>query len=44
MNSHRLSENDRRIGPFMGHTMHYKRKIITLQPDYSIPPLRNKRT
>ncbi|MBA0809404.1 hypothetical protein Gohar_025062 [Gossypium harknessii] len=28
----------------MGHTMHYKRMIITLQPGYSIPPLRMKRT
>nr|QHN54985.1 ribosomal protein L23 [Anchomanes hookeri] len=24
---------------FMGHTMHYRRIIITLQPSYSIPPL-----
>nr|YP_010575853.1 ribosomal protein L23 [Iris austrotschatkalica]YP_010575873.1 ribosomal protein L23 [Iris austrotschatkalica]YP_010575940.1 ribosomal protein L23 [Iris pseudocapnoides]YP_010575960.1 ribosomal protein L23 [Iris pseudocapnoides]YP_010576027.1 ribosomal protein L23 [Iris victoris]YP_010576047.1 ribosomal protein L23 [Iris victoris]UEK24496.1 ribosomal protein L23 [Iris hippolyti]UEK24516.1 ribosomal protein L23 [Iris hippolyti]UZN43086.1 ribosomal protein L23 [Iris austrotschatkalica]UZN4 len=36
MNSHRL--------PGMGHTMHYKRMIITLQPGYSIPPLIEKRT
>ncbi|RZC94283.1 hypothetical protein C5167_029311 [Papaver somniferum] len=43
MNSHRLLGKGRRMGP-MGHTMHYKRMIITLQPVYSIPPLRNKRT
>ncbi|KAF1864821.1 hypothetical protein Lal_00031780 [Lupinus albus] len=34
----------RRMRPIMGHTMHYKRMIITLQPGYSIPPLRKKRT
>nr|YP_010941952.1 ribosomal protein L2 [Persicaria hastatosagittata]YP_010941974.1 ribosomal protein L2 [Persicaria hastatosagittata]WLS52154.1 ribosomal protein L2 [Persicaria hastatosagittata]WLS52176.1 ribosomal protein L2 [Persicaria hastatosagittata] len=28
----------------MGHTTHYRRMIITLQPGYSIPPLRKKRT
>nr|YP_010573119.1 ribosomal protein L23 [Allium confragosum]YP_010573137.1 ribosomal protein L23 [Allium confragosum]UZH92282.1 ribosomal protein L23 [Allium confragosum]UZH92300.1 ribosomal protein L23 [Allium confragosum] len=28
----------------MGHTMHYRRMIITLQPGYSIPPLIEKRT
>nr|YP_009299249.1 ribosomal protein L23 [Pelargonium echinatum]YP_009299271.1 ribosomal protein L23 [Pelargonium echinatum]AJB99162.1 ribosomal protein L23 [Pelargonium echinatum]AJB99186.1 ribosomal protein L23 [Pelargonium echinatum] len=37
MNSHRLPGKRRR----MGHTMHYRRMIITLQPGYSIPPFRN---
>jgi len=32
------------MGPIMGHTMHYRRMIITLQPPYSITPLRKKRT
>ncbi|KAM3704021.1 hypothetical protein ACB098_04G140800 [Castanea mollissima] len=44
MNSHRLLRKGRRMGPIMGHTMHYRRMIITLQPSYSIPPLRKKRT
>ncbi|KAK4730107.1 hypothetical protein R3W88_023095 [Solanum pinnatisectum] len=44
MNSHRLSGKSRRMGPIMGHTMHCKRMIIMLQPGYSIPPLRKKRT
>ena len=44
MNSHRLPRKGRRMGPIMGHTMHYRRMIITLQPGYSIPPLRKKRT
>ena len=44
MNSHRLPRKSRRMGPIMGHTMHYRRMIITLQPGYSIPPLRTKRT
>ncbi|KAK8317357.1 hypothetical protein V6Z11_A13G102500 [Gossypium hirsutum] len=34
----------KRMGPIMGHTMHYRRMIITLQLGYSIPPLRTKRT
>ncbi|KAL5548852.1 hypothetical protein UlMin_004083 [Ulmus minor] len=29
----------RRMGSMMGHTMHYKHMIITLQLGYSIPPL-----
>ena len=41
MNSHRLPGKGRRMRPIMGHTM---RMIITLQPGYSIPPLRKKRT
>nr|YP_010872671.1 ribosomal protein L23 [Angelica hirsutiflora]AKZ23656.1 ribosomal protein L23 [Zizia aurea]UNN52631.1 ribosomal protein L23 [Peucedanum japonicum]WGU50171.1 ribosomal protein L23 [Angelica hirsutiflora] len=44
MNSHRLPVKGRRMGPIMGQTMHYRRMIITLQPGYSIPPLRKKRT
>ncbi|PHT72865.1 50S ribosomal protein L23, chloroplastic [Capsicum annuum] len=44
MNSHRLPRKSRRMGPIMGHTMHYKCMIIVLQPGYSIPPLRKKRT
>nr|P18664.1 PUTATIVE PSEUDOGENE: RecName: Full=Putative large ribosomal subunit protein uL23c [Spinacia oleracea] len=44
MNSHRLPGKGRRMGPIMGHTMHYRRMIITLQSSYSIPPLRKKRT
>ncbi|KAL1364057.1 hypothetical protein AAHE18_03G191100 [Arachis hypogaea] len=32
----------RRMRPIMGHTMHYRRMIITLQLGYSIPPLRKK--
>nr|YP_010121418.1 ribosomal protein L23 [Isolepis setacea]YP_010121442.1 ribosomal protein L23 [Isolepis setacea]QRE78415.1 ribosomal protein L23 [Isolepis setacea]QRE78439.1 ribosomal protein L23 [Isolepis setacea]ULQ66412.1 ribosomal protein L23 [Isolepis setacea]ULQ66435.1 ribosomal protein L23 [Isolepis setacea] len=27
------------MAPIMGHTMHYRRMIITLRPGYSIPPL-----
>ena len=42
MNSHRLPIKGRRTRPIMGHTMHYKRMIITLQPGYSIPSLRTK--
>ncbi|KAJ0773663.1 50S ribosomal protein L23 [Helianthus annuus] len=44
MNSHRLRGKARRMGPIMVQTMHYRRMIITLQPSYSIPPLRKKRT
>ena len=44
MNSHRLPGKGRRMGPIMGHTMHYRRMIITLQPGYYIPPLIKKRT
>ncbi|KEH17702.1 ribosomal protein L23.1 [Medicago truncatula] len=32
VNSHRLPGKGRRIGPILGHTMHYRRMIITLQP------------
>src|ERR1044072_761165 len=44
MYSHRLPVKGRRVRLIMGHTMHYRRMIITLQPGYSIPPLRKKRT
>ncbi|KAB2058322.1 hypothetical protein ES319_A11G228000v1 [Gossypium barbadense] len=44
MNGHRLPRKGRRMGPIMGHTMHYMRMIITLQLGYSIPPFRTKRT
>nr|YP_009141331.1 ribosomal protein L23 [Lathyrus inconspicuus]AIL55857.1 ribosomal protein L23 [Lathyrus inconspicuus] len=40
MNSHGLPRKGRRMRPIMGHTMHYKRMIITLEPGYSIPPIR----
>nr|YP_009532195.1 ribosomal protein L23 [Lamprocapnos spectabilis]AYA29306.1 ribosomal protein L23 [Lamprocapnos spectabilis] len=39
MNSYRVKGKGRRIRPILGHTTHYKRMIITLQPGYSIPPL-----
>nr|YP_010007047.1 ribosomal protein L23 [Passiflora haematostigma]YP_010007508.1 ribosomal protein L23 [Passiflora rhamnifolia]QNR05814.1 ribosomal protein L23 [Passiflora haematostigma]QNR06351.1 ribosomal protein L23 [Passiflora rhamnifolia] len=39
IHSHRLPRKGRRMRPIMGHTMHYRRMIITLQPGYSIPPL-----
>nr|YP_010419081.1 ribosomal protein L23 [Zhengyia shennongensis]YP_010419101.1 ribosomal protein L23 [Zhengyia shennongensis]USG52274.1 ribosomal protein L23 [Zhengyia shennongensis]USG52294.1 ribosomal protein L23 [Zhengyia shennongensis]USG52358.1 ribosomal protein L23 [Zhengyia shennongensis]USG52379.1 ribosomal protein L23 [Zhengyia shennongensis]USG52443.1 ribosomal protein L23 [Zhengyia shennongensis] len=41
MNSHRLPGKG---GPIMGHTMHYRRMMITLQPGYYIPPFRTKGT
>nr|YP_009670743.1 ribosomal protein L23 [Passiflora tenuiloba]YP_009670757.1 ribosomal protein L23 [Passiflora tenuiloba]QCX30026.1 ribosomal protein L23 [Passiflora tenuiloba]QCX30027.1 ribosomal protein L23 [Passiflora tenuiloba] len=37
----RMRGKGRRMRPIMGHTMHYKRMIITLQPGYSIPFLNN---
>nr|YP_009656479.1 ribosomal protein L23 [Medicago suffruticosa]QCO73297.1 ribosomal protein L23 [Medicago suffruticosa] len=40
MNSHRLPIKGRRMRRIMGHRLHYKRMIITLQPGYSIPLLR----
>nr|QWX87945.1 ribosomal protein L23 [Phyllolobium chinense] len=44
MNSNRLPIKGRRVRrPIKGHTMHYRRMIITLQPGYSIPPLRKKK-
>lgn len=44
MNSHRLPGKARRMGPIMGQTLHSRRMIILLQPGYSIPPFRKKRT
>ncbi|KAL2574612.1 hypothetical protein AAZV13_17G197400 [Glycine max] len=44
MNSHRLPIKGRRVRPIMGHTMHYRRMIITLQLGYSITPLKKKKT
>uniref|UniRef100_A0A3Q7J789 Large ribosomal subunit protein uL23cz/uL23cy n=1 Tax=Solanum lycopersicum TaxID=4081 RepID=A0A3Q7J789_SOLLC len=44
MNSHRLPEKSTRMRPTIGHTMHCRRMIITLQLGYSIPPLRKKIT
>nr|YP_009299032.1 ribosomal protein L23 [Pelargonium dolomiticum]YP_009299052.1 ribosomal protein L23 [Pelargonium dolomiticum]YP_009299928.1 ribosomal protein L23 [Pelargonium trifidum]YP_009299948.1 ribosomal protein L23 [Pelargonium trifidum]AJB98946.1 ribosomal protein L23 [Pelargonium dolomiticum]AJB98967.1 ribosomal protein L23 [Pelargonium dolomiticum]AJB99841.1 ribosomal protein L23 [Pelargonium trifidum]AJB99863.1 ribosomal protein L23 [Pelargonium trifidum] len=41
MNSHRLPGKRTGKRRRMGHTMHYRRMIITLQPGYSIPSLRN---
>nr|YP_010420151.1 ribosomal protein L23 [Nanocnide japonica]YP_010420170.1 ribosomal protein L23 [Nanocnide japonica]YP_010420233.1 ribosomal protein L23 [Nanocnide lobata]YP_010420253.1 ribosomal protein L23 [Nanocnide lobata]USG53620.1 ribosomal protein L23 [Nanocnide japonica]USG53639.1 ribosomal protein L23 [Nanocnide japonica]USG53702.1 ribosomal protein L23 [Nanocnide lobata]USG53722.1 ribosomal protein L23 [Nanocnide lobata]USG53785.1 ribosomal protein L23 [Nanocnide lobata] len=41
MNSHRLPGKG---VPIMGHTMHYRRMMITLQPGYYIPPFRTKGT
>nr|YP_004769756.1 ribosomal protein L23 [Magnolia kwangsiensis]YP_004769775.1 ribosomal protein L23 [Magnolia kwangsiensis]YP_007474411.1 ribosomal protein L23 [Magnolia officinalis]YP_007474429.1 ribosomal protein L23 [Magnolia officinalis]YP_007474494.1 ribosomal protein L23 [Magnolia officinalis subsp. biloba]YP_007474513.1 ribosomal protein L23 [Magnolia officinalis subsp. biloba]YP_008993218.1 ribosomal protein L23 [Magnolia cathcartii]YP_008993239.1 ribosomal protein L23 [Magnolia cathcartii]YP_0089 len=43
MNSHRLPGKGIRMGPIMGHTMHYRRMIITLQPGYSILTLIQKK-
>nr|YP_010238543.1 ribosomal protein L23 [Gaultheria fragrantissima]YP_010238570.1 ribosomal protein L23 [Gaultheria fragrantissima]YP_010352432.1 ribosomal protein L23 [Gaultheria nummularioides]YP_010352458.1 ribosomal protein L23 [Gaultheria nummularioides]YP_010692006.1 ribosomal protein L23 [Gaultheria pyrolifolia]YP_010692032.1 ribosomal protein L23 [Gaultheria pyrolifolia]YP_010692096.1 ribosomal protein L23 [Gaultheria longibracteolata]YP_010692122.1 ribosomal protein L23 [Gaultheria longibracteolat len=42
MNSHRLPGKGKRTGRIMEHTMHYRRMIITLQPGYSIFPLRKR--
>jgi large subunit ribosomal protein L23 len=39
VNSHPLPGKGRRMGPILGHTMHYRRMIITLQLGYSIPLL-----
>lgn len=44
MNSHQLPGRGRRMEPIVGHTMRFKCKIITLQPDYSILSPRKKRT
>nr|YP_009141457.1 ribosomal protein L23 [Lathyrus tingitanus]AIL55983.1 ribosomal protein L23 [Lathyrus tingitanus] len=44
INSHGLPRKGKRMRPIMGHTMHYKRMIITLEPGYSILPLRKTRT
>jgi large subunit ribosomal protein L23 len=39
VNSHRLPRKGKRRKPILGHTMHYRRMIIILQPGYSIPLL-----
>nr|YP_010290555.1 ribosomal protein L23 [Centrolepis aristata]YP_010290576.1 ribosomal protein L23 [Centrolepis aristata]ULQ64501.1 ribosomal protein L23 [Centrolepis aristata]ULQ64522.1 ribosomal protein L23 [Centrolepis aristata] len=46
MKSRRLPRKSTRMGSIMGHTMHYRRMIITLQPGYSIllPLIIEKRT
>nr|YP_009920402.1 ribosomal protein L23 [Syntrichia filaris]QMQ99546.1 ribosomal protein L23 [Syntrichia filaris] len=42
INSHILPEKKKKVGPIIGHSVHYKRMIITLQPGYSIPLFSNK--
>nr|QWW92584.1 ribosomal protein L23 [Amphidium sp. 49156] len=42
INSHILPEEKKRIGPIIGHSIRYKRMIITLQSGYSIPLFSNK--
>jgi large subunit ribosomal protein L23 len=42
MNSHIPPEKKKRIGPIIGHSVRYKRMIITLQSGYSIPLFSDK--
>nr|AMD61963.1 ribosomal protein L23 [Tetraplodon fuegianus] len=42
INSHIPPEKKKRIGPIIGHSVRYKRMIITLQSGYSIPLFSNK--
>lgn len=42
INSHIPPEKRKRIGPIIGHSVRYKRMIITLQSGYSIPLFSNK--
>jgi large subunit ribosomal protein L23 len=42
MNSHIPPRKKKKIGPIIGHSVHYKRMIITLQTGYSIPLFSNK--
>nr|AND48125.1 ribosomal protein L23 [Flatbergium novo-caledoniae] len=42
MNSHRPPKKKKRIGPIIGHSVRYKRMIITLRSGYSIPLFPNK--
>nr|AND49611.1 ribosomal protein L23 [Sphagnum subnitens] len=42
MNSHRPPKKKRRIGPIIGHSVRYKRMIITLRSGYSIPLFPNR--
>ena len=37
INSHILPKKKKKIGPIIGHSIRYKRMIITLQSGYSIP-------
>jgi large subunit ribosomal protein L23 len=42
INSHIPPKKKKKIGPIVGHSVRYKRMIITLQSDYSIPLFSNK--
>lgn len=42
INSHIPPEKKKKIGPIIGHSVRYKRMIITLQSGYSIPLFSNK--
>jgi len=42
INSNIKKKKKKRIGPIIGHSVRYKRMIITLQPGYSIPLFSNK--
>jgi large subunit ribosomal protein L23 len=42
INSHISPKKKKRIGPIIGHSVRYKRMIITLQSGYSIPLFSNK--
>jgi large subunit ribosomal protein L23 len=42
MNSHILPKKKKKIGPIIGHSVRYKRMIITLQSGDSIPLFSNK--
>nr|YP_010188968.1 ribosomal protein L23 [Ptychomnion cygnisetum]QZJ47771.1 ribosomal protein L23 [Ptychomnion cygnisetum] len=42
MNSHIPPRKKKKIGPIIGHSIRYKRMIITLQSGYSIPLFSNK--
>ena len=42
INSHIPPKKKKKIGPIMGHSVRYKRMIITLQSGYSIPLFSNK--
>ena len=42
VNSHIPPRKKKRIGPIIGHSVRYKRMIITLQSGYSIPLFSNK--
>jgi large subunit ribosomal protein L23 len=42
INSHIPPKKKKKIGPIIGHSVRYKRMIITLQSGYSIPLFSNK--